>query len=133
MEDKKTTIKEIYGVEACIIIDSGLIRRWNKAIEKRPSELTVGDLAMFLRQGHFAEVVVPLAVNLLKKNPAAGDIYDGELLHALFLFEGPLEGVTLKDLEDMETAFAHLSDEAIEEADKKDIEADLAALRKRLS
>jgi hypothetical protein len=56
---------------------------YSKIQKKRLSELTDGDLARFIRQKMFLKYVVPEILERIWKNPAAGELYYGEVLEAL--------------------------------------------------
>ncbi len=60
------------------------LEAWYRAIrDERVEDFTPGDLSRAIRQQLFPETVVPVAIETLKKDPLAGEMYDGELLLAL--------------------------------------------------
>lgn len=131
--DRNKTISEIYGVPSCTEYDTGLIRRWNKAIHKKLRNLNGEDLAMLLRQGHFGEVSVPLSVELLRKHPSEGYLYDGELLAALVSTKLSLDEVMLGDVETMEKEYAKEDKSDILEWRREEISSNLQKLRELIS
>ncbi len=58
--------------------------QWFASVYETPlADFTHGDLARACRQRTFYDHVVPYALAVLRKNPLAGELYDGELLTAL--------------------------------------------------
>ena len=57
---------------------------WYRAVSETPlDELGLEDICKACRQQVHLEHVVPLALRILKTEPLAGDMYDGELLVSL--------------------------------------------------
>lgn len=52
-------------------------------------EFEVADLARACRQDMYPGVVVPIALAALERDPLAGELYDGELVHSLAKVPGP--------------------------------------------
>lgn len=80
-------LKDIYSCELGQY--SGLDKKYNleiwynKLLEKTYSELTIADVMRMIRQEIFIEIALKKAVDLLKDNPLAGEMYEGELLEKL--------------------------------------------------
>ena len=80
-------LKDIYSCELGQY--SGLDKKYNleiwynKLLEKTYSELTIADVMRMIRQEIFGEIALKKAVDLLKDNPLAGEMYEGELLEKL--------------------------------------------------
>ena len=87
MEDKK--IKNIYG---CSNIEAEgelyPLQKWyNQVIEKTISEITIADVLRMMRQNEFVELAISRAIDYLKDNPFAGELYEGELLEKVSMFD----------------------------------------------
>lgn len=64
--------------------DKWPLEEWYDSVRQLPiTQLSVGDLAKACRQNVWIEQVVPVAVEVLKNDPQAGELYDGELVVAL--------------------------------------------------
>lgn len=84
--NKEKKIKDCYAnTQAPSTFSKTLLKKWNRAINKRPSTLTVEEMAMFLRQQHFLDIVLPQAIEKLKEDPVCGRVYRGELIHGVSL------------------------------------------------
>ena len=60
------------------------LQAWFASVYDKPLDsLSEGDLARAIRQQLFLEYVVPICLQLLSKDPLAGEYYEGELLQAL--------------------------------------------------
>ena len=60
------------------------LEMWYKAVRDKPiDEFTYNDLCKACRQQVFPEAVVPIAIERLRKEPLAGEMYDGELIAAM--------------------------------------------------
>ena len=84
MENEKK-LKDIYPENRTSVLSDAFQKRWKKVVNKRPSDLTIGELAMCIRQQHFLDTLMPLAIEVLRVNPLAGKVYKGELLHSVAL------------------------------------------------
>ncbi|WPU24806.1 contact-dependent growth inhibition system immunity protein [Cedecea neteri] len=83
------------------------------------STLEAGDIARAIRQSLFLSEVLPVAEELLKQDPLAGEKYDGELISSIAsLSRGEIESVlpTLRNI----SSFLH-------RVDKKDFESSVIA------
>ena len=57
---------------------------WYRSVRDKPiSQFTYNDLCKACRQGLYPEVMVPVAIENLRKEPLAGESYDGELIVAM--------------------------------------------------
>jgi hypothetical protein len=64
--------------------DKWPLEEWYDSVRNIPlSDLPSGDLAKACRQGIWIHSVVPVAIERLKVDPLAGDLYEGELIVAL--------------------------------------------------
>jgi CDI immunity proteins len=64
--------------------DKWPLEQWYDSVRQIPiTQLSAGDLAKACRQNVWIEQVVPVAVEVLKNDPQAGELYDGELVVAL--------------------------------------------------
>lgn len=84
MEDKRK-IKELYN---CEYIVSGEelypLQKWyNQLINKTNNEITVADVLRMIRQKVFVELAISKAMEFLKDNVFAGEVYDGEMLEKI--------------------------------------------------
>ncbi|WP_187427160.1 contact-dependent growth inhibition system immunity protein [Rossellomorea marisflavi] len=64
--------------------DYALDEWYNTFLNKDRTELDITDLCRMIQQNIFIEVAIDKAVEVLKHNPLAGDVYDGQLVEALF-------------------------------------------------
>ncbi len=65
-------------------LDSGLIQRCEEASNKKLSELTPEDLRLLIGQSMGLKYTIPLALELLEKNPfISGELFIGDLLLAV--------------------------------------------------
>ena len=85
MED--IILKDIYHYEEEPDINDTLVRWFNETINKKPSEMTTGDLARSVRQNLFHEVVLERGIEELEKDPFAGELFTGELLEKILLLD----------------------------------------------
>ena len=64
--------------------DKWPLEEWYDSVRQLPiTQLPAGDLAKACRQNVWIDQVVPVAVEVLKNDPQAGELYDGELVVAL--------------------------------------------------
>ena len=86
--DDKRKIKDIFNcVYATAEAEQQLyiLPKWyNQVIDKRYNELIISDVTRMIRQRLFIELAVSKSINLLTNNPFCGDLYEGELLEALY-------------------------------------------------
>jgi hypothetical protein len=60
------------------------LERWYRSVRDKPiGEFSYNDLCKACRQQLYPEAVVPVAIETLRKDPLAGELYDGELLVAM--------------------------------------------------
>lgn len=64
--------------------DYALDEWYNTLLNKDRTELDITDLCRMIQQNIFIEVAIDKAVEVLNHNPLAGDVYDGQLVEALF-------------------------------------------------
>ena len=85
--NRSKKIKDIYSCKLEQNLDSNKLYNleiwYNKILEKTYSELTIADVLRMIRQEVFIEIALKKAVDLLKDNPLAGEMYEGELLEKL--------------------------------------------------
>ena len=73
----------MYNVSAERWPNTRLVSEYNHAIKKRPSKLSIDDIAFLIRQERFLDLVLPMAREEPKKNPWAGEYWDGEPLWSI--------------------------------------------------
>jgi hypothetical protein len=60
------------------------LEKWYRSVRDKPiGEFSYNDLCKACRQQLYPEAVVPIAIETLRKDPLAGELYDGELLIAM--------------------------------------------------
>lgn len=82
-------IKSIYGFSK-IEVEGELypLQKWyNQLIEKTIYEITIADVLRMIRQNEFIEIAISRAICYYKNNPFAGELYEGELLEKMALFD----------------------------------------------
>lgn len=80
----RVTLEQKYGLHKTIVVNpSGLIRWYNRLIEKTAEELDVQDVLRMARQKILIDVAGNRAVDLFLTDPFAGEIDDGDLLELL--------------------------------------------------
>ncbi len=78
------TLKEIYEYDFVSEDGESNIEPWfNSVMLKTPEQLTVADLCRMLRQRIFSVVAIEQAIGVIKNDPFAGDIYEGQLMVSL--------------------------------------------------
>ena len=79
------TLKEIYDYDFIDEENNGTnFETWfNSVMLKTPEQLTTADICRMLRQKIFSVVAISQAIEVLKKRPFDGDIYEGQLMAAL--------------------------------------------------
>ncbi len=83
---EKLKLKEIYEYD---YIPEGsnvypLTEWFNSILEKTEDELTIGDVCRMLRQRMCSKCAMERAVEILRGDPFAGEIYDGQLMSTLY-------------------------------------------------
>ena len=92
-DDRK--IKDIYTCKY-IHTDEEMypLQKWyNQLIDKKVSEVEISDILRMIRQNEFIDIAVLKAIDYLKENPFAGDMYEGEVLEKL-------SGISIDNLKD---------------------------------
>ena len=60
------------------------LERWYEAVRDKPiGVFTIEDLSRACRQQVFPSAVIPIVIETLRKEPLAGEMYDGELIVAM--------------------------------------------------
>lgn len=99
MKEKK--IKDLYNCE--YIVSEGKLyplQRWyNQLIDKTTEEITIADVIRMIRQKEFINLAMSRAINFLKANVFAGELYDGELLEKISEMEVSFLGPYADDLQ----------------------------------
>ncbi|MBE6864326.1 MAG: hypothetical protein E7495_07150 [Ruminococcus flavefaciens] len=83
---QKQKLKEIYEYDY-IPNDSEIypLQEWfNAILEKTEDELTIADVCRMLRQRMCSKCAMKRAVDLLREDPFAGEIYEGQLMSTLY-------------------------------------------------
>lgn len=81
MDERK--IKDIYEDSELDNAEYSLVKWHNEVINRTVGELTHADVARMLRQGMYIDVAMDKAIEMLKEDPYAGELYTGELLASL--------------------------------------------------
>lgn len=78
------TIKNVYSLDySGLRVNSGLINWYNRLLGKTVDELDEIDVSKMIRQGILVDLAIDSALNILKNNPYAGEMYDGDILNSL--------------------------------------------------
>lgn len=85
--EKQMTIKELYGCEYEKEELYSLQKWYNQMIDKTIPELTPGDVSRMLRQEVLLDLAMTRAIEFLRENPFAGEMYEGEMLAAIARME----------------------------------------------
>ncbi len=83
---QKQKLKEIYEYDY-IPNDSEIypLQEWfNTILEKTEDELTIADVCRMLRQRMCSKCAMKRAIDLLREDPFAGEIYEGQLMSTLY-------------------------------------------------
>lgn len=76
-------IKDLYGCEYAEEEGYPLPKWYNRLIDKTTGEITPGDVARMLRQEVLPALAMTRAIEFLRENPFAGELYAGEILTAI--------------------------------------------------
>lgn len=80
----KQTIKNTYNLSyGDLKVNSGLIKWYNRLLDKTADELDEIDVSKMIRQDILVDLAIDGAINILKDNPYAGEMYDGDVLNSL--------------------------------------------------
>lgn len=80
----KQTIKNTYNLSyGDLKVNSGLIKWYNRLLDKTADELDEIDVSKMIRQDILVDLAIDSAINILKDNPYAGEMYDGDVLNSL--------------------------------------------------
>jgi hypothetical protein len=81
------TFRDLESEQDRSLVDSGgasPLEIWYRSVRDKPvSTFSHNDLCKACRQQLFPEVIIPIAIDVLRKEPLAGEMYDGELLVAM--------------------------------------------------
>lgn len=82
----KMKLKEIYEYDYIPDeSDTYPLQEWfNAILEKTEDELTIADVCRMLRQRMCSKCAMKRAVDLLREDPFAGEIYEGQLMSTLY-------------------------------------------------
>ena len=82
----KMKLKEIYEYDYIPDEeDTYPLQEWfNAILEKTEDELTIADVCRMLRQRMCSKCAMKRAVDILRGDPFAGEIYDGQLMSTLY-------------------------------------------------
>lgn len=116
-------IKEIYALNQNIQTEASeypLDQWYNRLIDKTIDEIELEDVSRMLAQNIFMDLGIKKALEILKDDPLAGEMYDGHLLKILYSIE-------LNQFEDLSQLASLLQDinrnlSNIEWADEEDQE-----------
>lgn len=60
------------------------LQKWyNQLIDKEVEELSISDVLKMIRQNEFLDIAVSKSIDILKQNPFAGELYEGELFEKI--------------------------------------------------
>ena len=106
-----------------------ILDEWYSHIRDTPiSEFDDGDLSRACRQCLYLDHVVPIAVERLKTEPLAGDMYDGELLAAM----KPIPTSYWKNNQRISEDLLTIVEQAKQLSDDEDIVKDVDVLVERI-
>ena len=89
-----SSIKEIYGLSYDVSgFNSGLVKWYNRMIDKLPDELDAADVSRMMRQNILKEVAVGKAINLFMADPYDGELSDGDLLNTIVTYIHEVRGL----------------------------------------
>lgn len=96
-------IKELYGCEYEASEEELYpLQEWyNQLIDKTLQEVTLGDTARMLRQKRFPDLAMTKAIEFLRENPFAGELYEGEMLAAIANTENSLLAAHAQELKEV--------------------------------
>jgi hypothetical protein len=81
------TFRQLESFTGCDLIakrGNSALETWYKVVRDKPiSEFGYNDLCKSCRQVVFPDFVIPIAIATLRKEPLAGELYDGELIAAM--------------------------------------------------
>jgi hypothetical protein len=136
MIKNKNSLKSMFGLEHDDSShQSGLIKWYNKLIDKSIDELDVVDVAKMIRQNILKDIAIDRAIQLFISEPFDGEMQDGDLL-ALLVSCGPevvknsRVQVLISMILRLENEFAYF--DWADEYSRKLFEDNLAALNKTL-
>ncbi len=83
MISNEMTIAELYNCNPIENAEFSLQLWYNDVIKKRPSQITIKDNLIMLRQQLFCDTAVSCALSELSHDPFAGELWDGQLFEQL--------------------------------------------------
>lgn len=95
----KPSIKQIYNVDYdTSALQSGLIKWYNRLLDKTVDELDEVDVSKMIRQNILPELAIARAITILDNNPFTGEMHDGDILNALCVLieNGQLNSTQIK-------------------------------------
>lgn len=105
------------------------IPAWYRSIRNTPvEELTIEDVCKALRQRIHLTAVVPEALAILKREPLAGEMYDGELLASLSVIDKEFWGENAPFAETLRAIIAPIRAEM-----DSDLKSDIQKLLSKLN
>lgn len=103
MIEGKKKIKEIYKCEY-IVSDETLypLQKWyNQLMDKTVCEITIADVLKMLRQKEFMDLAMSMALDILRENVYAGELYAGELVEIILQVDVTLLASYANDLKNI--------------------------------
>ncbi len=128
------TLKEIYNYDFIENPDTSLLKDINSLLNKTVDELDIHDVCVLIRQEMFLDISVPKAIDIIKKDHAAGDYYEYCLLVNLSKMEYPLveyKEQLLDLIEILEKDFNNIEFEL--DSDKEDYLNSIENLKKKIN
>lgn len=78
------TIKEIYGCQYISSEELFPLQKWyNNLIDKNIDDLSIADVLKMIRQKVFMDIAISKSIEFLKRDPFAGELYEGQLLEKI--------------------------------------------------
>ena len=83
MEVRHVTFRDLDG-DVQLPAPTSMLEEWYiKVRDAAVTDLDIEDLARACRQNLYSTTVIPLCLLKLEEDPLAGEMYDGELMHAM--------------------------------------------------
>lgn len=84
MYDSNQKISKILNINEDIDVKCKMDQWYVLLLNKTIKEINIGDIYRMLRQNVLVEIAIPIAFDMLRKDPLIGEMYDGQLLEMLY-------------------------------------------------
>lgn len=118
MYDSNQKISKILNINEDIDVKCKMDQWYVLLLNKTIKEINIGDIYRMLRQNVLVEIAIPIAFDMLRKDPLIGEMYDGQLLEMLYSVDvnkygGNIEEVkkTLEEIHNNIDEYEWMSDE----------------------